>query len=117
MFLHKFVLNPEGDVAGETAAPSSSVPTSSPVNSSSTSAVPTTSDLFAGFEEKYFSNKEADDDAFNDIDNGYNRSIDGESIDETYPENVEGTEEVVAEDSDKDLPLFVFKDKINNEDV
>ena len=116
MFLHKFVLSPEGDVAGNTAAPSS-VPTSSPVNSSDTSAVASTSDLFAGFEDKYFSGKETDDDAFNDIDNGYNRSTDGESIDETFPENTGETEEPVEADSDKDLPLFIFKDKINNEDV
>jgi hypothetical protein len=112
----RFLSTPD-DMATE--APSApSIQGSQSVNSSATSSVPNTDDLFKGFEDKYFGgNKDGDDEAFGQQTFGQPNEG-GESIDDMEAaQQVADKESASSDAKDDGLPLYVFKDKVGDEDV
>jgi hypothetical protein len=108
MFFNSFLQSPD-EAAG------SDVTASAPVNSSSTTAVPTTNDLFDGFADKIgLGNKEHDENAFGQDEYNNNEPSDSETIEE-YEQNLEPEKQ--AETEDDNLPLYVFKEKLGDREI
>ncbi len=111
MFLNKFSLSP--DEAG-TAAPASNSATSTPVNSSATTSIPTTASLFADMEAKMgLTNKEPDDEAFGQ--QIFGQPSDSENIEEF--ENDVAKEPAETPDEDDGKPLYIYEAKVGDNDV
>ena len=109
MFLNSFNYSPEE----ASSSSDNGIATSTPVNSPSGN-ISTSDDLFRGFEEKMgLKNKEHDEQAFGK--DAHLNPSESESI-EDYEEEV-ASEVAATEESDDNLPLYVFKEKVGDEEV
>ena len=109
MFFNSFHFSP--DEAGSSS--DNGIAASTPVNSPSGN-ISTSDDLFRGFEAKMgLKNKEHDEQAFGK--DAHLNPSDSESI-EDYEDEV-APETPAAEETDDNLPLYVFKEKVGDEEV
>lgn len=131
MFSTKLFLNPDDSSSGNAApasAPSSSAPSASAsansvrsgtqVNSATPTTVPSVDDLFRGMENKLMGSMPDEDDVmghqYSNNMNGEEESLDNPEANEILDQMQKGKEE---EGNDDDLPLYVFKDKVGDEEI
>lgn len=124
MFSTSFFLNSDNASSGsatQSASTPSSAPTSSGsiVNSATPTSVPSTSELFKGIEDKLMGSVQDEDESMFDNNQYHRNDVDEEDIDANDPEANALLEQIQGkqEDGDDDLPLYVFKEKIGDEEV
>lgn len=117
------ILSPEAEgsaaPASSSSPASSSTPSTLPANTAGNS-IPNTDALFKDFESKLVGNSQSKNQNSYEDDDAFGQEVIGQPMDAESIDNIENevqAEETAAVEEDDGLPLYVYKDKIGNDDI